>query len=221
MVEVTRVRKRALVVRGGWEGHRPVEATDRYAGVLERSGYDVTRSGTLDAYLDADLLAQTDLVVQCWTMGTITPEQSAGLSAAVRAGTGLAGWHGGIIDAFRADLAYHLMTGAQFVRHPKEFVEYEVRIVSRHPIVAGLAPFRVRTEQYYVHADPSNEVLAVTDHVDDPEVPGLGGITMPVTYVRRWGRGRVFVTAIGHKLDDLAVPEVDAMITRGMLWASR
>lgn len=213
--------KRALVVRGGWVGHCPVEATDRYAAVLERSGYLVTRSDTLDIYLDAGLLAGTDLIVQCWTMGTITPEQSVGLSEAVRAGTGLAGWHGGIIDAFRTDLRYHFMTGAQFIQHPKSFVEYEVRIVSQHPIVAGLAPFQVNTEQYYVHADPANEVLAVTDYVDDPDVPGVAGITMPVTYVRRWGAGRVFVTAIGHKLDDLDVPEVDTMITRGMVWATR
>jgi len=45
------------VVRGGWEGHAPVEATDRYAAELEGLGYWVTVSETLDSYVDAALLA--------------------------------------------------------------------------------------------------------------------------------------------------------------------
>lgn len=216
--------RRALVVRGGWDGHVPVEATDRYVPVLESQGFDVTVSDTLDAYLDADALAATDLVVSCWTMGTITGDQARGLADAVAAGTGLAGWHGGIVDSFRNQTLYQLMTGGQFVHHPRSFVEYEVDIVparSDHPIVAGLGSFSVTTEQYYLHVDQSNDVLATTTYLDDPDVPGLAGRLMPVVWTRPWGAGRVFVNAIGHKLDDFDVPEVDAIITRGFAWASR
>jgi uncharacterized protein len=213
--------KHALVIRGGWDGHVPVAASDRYAGALKDSGFNVTVSDSLDSYLDEELLAGTDLVVQCWTMGTITSEQVHGLSRAVRAGTGLAGWHGGIVDAFRTEHVYHLMTGGQFLRHPRGFVSYSVRPVADHPIVAGISPFTVTTEQYYMHVDPGNEVLAVTDFVADPEYPDLAGVVMPVTWTRRWGKGRVFVTAIGHNLADLEVPEVDTMIREGMAWAAR
>jgi uncharacterized protein len=216
--------KRALVVRGGWEGHVPVEAGARYARALEDDGYQVTLSETLDSYLDAELLAATDLVVQCWTMGTITSAQVAGLTGAVRAGTGFAGWHGGIVDSFRTETAYQLMTGGQFVHHPKGFVEHRVTPVperAAHPVVAGLAPFTVTTEQYVVHVAPGNDVLAVTDLVDDPDAPGMAGTTMPVTWTRRWGAGKVFVTTLGHGMDDLEVPETDAMIRRGMTWATR
>jgi type 1 glutamine amidotransferase len=212
--------KHALVVRGGWLGHVPVEATDRYIAVLERAGYSVAVSDSLDAYLDADALAATDLIVQCWTMGEITGEQLAGLSAAIRAGTGFAGWHGGIIDAFRGEPLYHLITGGQFLHHPKSFVDYGVRMVSRHAIVAGLSSFRVTTEQYWLHVDPANEVLAVTELLEDPGAPGPRG-TVPVAWVRHWGEGRVFVTVIGHNVDDLEVREVDTMITRGLAWATR
>jgi len=203
---------KALVVRGGWEGHSPVAATDRYIAALRAAGHEVTASETLDSYLDADALAGTDLIVQCWTMGTITAGQLAGLSAAVHAGTGFAGWHGGVIDAFRAEPGYQFMTGGQFVHHPEEFVEYEVRLTPEgagHPVVAGLSPFTVTTELYHVHVSPEVEILAVT------------GEAMPVTWLRRWGAGRVFVTTIGHTLADLAVPSVDTMITRGMAWAAR
>lgn len=68
----------------------------------EGSAFGVTVPDSLNSYLDEALLAATDLVVQCWTMGTITSRQADGLSRAVRSGTGFAGWHGGIVDAFRA-----------------------------------------------------------------------------------------------------------------------
>jgi type 1 glutamine amidotransferase len=98
------------------------------------------------------------------------------------------------------------MTGGQFVYHPAEFVEYAVH--------AGGSSFTVHTEQYYVHVDPAVEVLATTEFVED-------GTTLPVTWTRNWGEGRVFVTTIGHKLDDFDVPEVDRMIIEGLTWASR
>jgi type 1 glutamine amidotransferase len=214
----------ALVVRGGWEGHAPVEATGRYAAELEHRGYQVTTSESLDSYLDSALLARTDLIVQCWTQGTITAEQLSGLSAAIRAGAGFAGWHGGIVDAFRDAPGYQLITGGQFVHHPREFVDYKVRPVpggETHPLVAGLSPYSVRTEQYYVHVDPAIEILAVTDFVDDPEVPGASGTTMPVVWTRQWGSGRVFVTTLGHCMDDLEVPQTHEIITRGLIWATR
>jgi uncharacterized protein len=216
--------KTALVVRGGWEGHSPVELTDRYAAELEKRGYRVTTSQDLDSYLDAEALARTDLIVQCWTMGTITDAQAAGLWAAVRAGTGFAGWHGGIVDSFRNTPRYQLITGGQFIHHPSEFVEYEVRPApgrESHPLVAGLPAYGVRTEQYYVHVDPSVDVLAVTDYVEDPEMPEVLGRVMPVVWTRSFGAGRVFVTTVGHKPDDHDVPEVHETIMRGLTWATR
>jgi type 1 glutamine amidotransferase len=216
--------KHALVVRGGWDGHVPVPASDRYAAALKDEGYDVTVSDTLDSYLDEALLADTDLIVQCWTMGRISDEQVTGLIRAVRAGTGFAGWHGGVIDAFRTETRYQLMTGGQFVHHPREFVTYEVYAVADradHPVMAGIKPFTVTSEQYYLHMDPAVDVLAVTDYTQDPETPELAGAIMPVTWTRQWGAGRVFVTAIGHRVADLEIPEVDEMIRRGMAWATR
>lgn len=215
--------KRALVVRGGWPGHHPVQASDRYAGALRGLGYTVTVSDTLDAYRDPDLARTTDLIVQCWTMGTITAEQLAGLSAAVRAGTGFAGWHGGFVDSFRAEPDYHLITGGQFVHHPKQFVAYEVVPTpgADHPITEDLTPYTVETEQYYVHVDPGVRVLAQTSMLDDPDAPGSAGTVMPVTWVRHWGAGRIFATTLGHEPKDLEMPRTDAMIIRGLTWAAR
>lgn len=211
--------KHALVVRGGWDGHDPVATTNRYAAFLAAESFEVSTSDSLDAYLGD--LSGLDLIVQCWTMGEISRPQLDGLRAAVLAGTGFAGWHGGIVDAFRDQPEYHLLTGGQFIHHHKEFVTYAVDITSAHPIVAGLGTFEVHSEQYYVHADPGIEVLATTDFLPDPDRPEIGTATMPVTWVRRHGAGHVFVTTIGHRMADLELPAVDEMIRRGLLWATR
>lgn len=220
--------KRALVVRGGWEGHSPVAATDRFVPFLIERGFVVETSESLDSYLDHGLMADVDLIVQCWTMGEITANQFAGLEKAVLGGAGLAGWHGGIADAFRADLTYNFMIGGQFICHPgdpedSEFTDYKVDVVperATHPIVSGIGSFWLHTEQYYVHADPSNDVLATTTFGPNPRYPWIQDTTMPVVWTRPWGSGRVFVCTVGHKLDDLDAPEVRTIIERGLLWAA-
>jgi type 1 glutamine amidotransferase len=216
--------KRAIVVRGGWEGHAPVEATERFIPFLKSAGFAVSVYEDLDVYVDEDELSRTDLVLQCWTQGTATDKQVDGLAAAVRAGTGLAGWHGGIVDSFRASPAYLHLTGGQWAAHPGGFVEHKVRFVPEradHPIVTGLGPFELNTEQYWTLTDGLNDVLATTYFTATPETPWHEDMVAPAVWTRRWGKGRVFVSTIGHTLEDLDVPQVRALTERGLLWASR
>jgi type 1 glutamine amidotransferase len=212
------VTRRALVVRGGWEGHVPVEATRLYLPFLRENGFEVEVTGDLDSYLE---LTGTDLVLQCVSMAEITPEQRTGLDTAIRGGTGFAGWHGGIVDSFRADADYSFITGGQFVAHPGGFVDHEIEVVADHPIVAGITSFGLHSEQYYVHCDPTNQVLATTTFRGRPEFPWIAGATMPAVWTRTWGDGRVFVCTPGHSLADLRQPEVRTIIERGLLWAAR
>jgi hypothetical protein len=217
-------RRRAVVVRGGWEGHVPVEATDIFIPFLEREEFTVSVHDSLDVYADSEELARTDLVVQCWTQGTATDEQVTGLSKAVLAGTGLAGWHGGIVDSFRASPDYLHLTGGQWVAHPGDFVDYEVAVVPKradHPIVAGLDRWTLHTEQYWTLTDALNDVLATTHFSAGPGTPWRADMVAPAVWTRQWGTGRVFVSTIGHKLEDLLVPEVRQLTERGLLWASR
>ena len=210
--------RRALVVRGGWEGHLPVEATELFIPFLRENDFEVVVSDTTESYLDLD---GTDLVLQCVTMSEIPGEHLKGLEAAIRKGTGLAGWHGGIVDSFRNSADYSFITGGQFISHPHGYIDYRVDIVADHPIVEGMTHFDVHTEQYYVHADPTNNVLATTTFRSHPDYPWIEGATMPAVWTRTWGAGRVFVCTVGHKLVDLDVPEVRTIIERGLLWASK
>jgi hypothetical protein len=216
--------RRALVVRGGWEGHVPVPATDLFLPGLRAAGFAVDIAEDLDVYRDERLLAGTDLIVQCWSNGTLSARQSAGLRAAVAAGTGFAGWHGGVLATFEHDRDYLRMVGGVFLFHPEEFTDYAVRIepaASAHPVVAGLPDFKASTEQYWVLSDALNETLAstVVSAVDGGH--GGGPVTMPVAWTRRWGAGKVFVSAIGHRVADLTGPTVHTLTARGLVWAAR
>jgi uncharacterized protein len=209
--------KRALFVWGGWEGHEPKQCVDLFAPILEQEGFEVTISDTLDTYLEPDLMQAQDLV---YTMSTITPEQEKGLLETIKAGTGYAGWHGGMADAFRNNTEYQFMVGGQWVAHPGNIIDYSVNIISSDPIVAGLPDFAMHSEQYFMHVDPNNEVLATTTFSGE-HCEWIAGTVMPVVWKRRWGAGRVFYSALGHVRSDFDVLEAREIQRRGMLWAAR
>ena len=213
--------KKALMVVGGWEGHEPRQCSEIFVPILQSKGFDVEVSYSLDSYLDAEKMAALSLVVPIWTMGTITREQEAGLLNAIKSGVGVGGWHGGMGDAFRNNTEYQWMVGGQWVAHPGGVIDYRVNITNHtDPITAGLADFDMHSEQYYMHVDPSNEVLATTTF-DRPEAPWAKGCVMPVVWKRMWGAGRVFYSSLGHVAKDFDVPEAREIQTRGFLWAAR
>lgn len=209
------------MVWGGWDGHEPKQCVDIFAPFLQEQGYAVRISDTLDVYLDTDYMQSLQLVVPVWTMGSITGEQEKGLLDAVRNGVGIAGWHGGMCDAFRLNTEYQFMTGGQWVSHPGGVIDYTVNITNHtDPITAGLSDFAMTSEQYYMHTDPSNEVLATTTFSGE-HCAWIAGCVMPVVWKRMWGAGRVFYTSLGHVSKDFDVPEARTIVQRGMLWASR
>lgn len=215
------MKKSALIVWGGWEGHEPEQGANLFASFLREHDYDVEVSPTLDSYLYESKLASVDLIVPIWTMGTITAEQEKGLLNAVKNGTGIAGWHGCMGDSFRNSTEYQFMVGGQWVAHPGNIIDYDVHITnSNDPITTGLSDFHMHSEQYYMHVDPSNEVLATTTFSGE-YAPWTAGCVMPVVWKKRWGRGRVFYSSLGHVRRDFDVPEAFEIMKRGMLWASK
>ena len=213
--------KSALVVWGGWEGHEPRQCVDIFAPYLREQGYEVEIADTLDVYLDERKLRALDLIVQVYTMSTITREQERGLLAAVKGGVGFGGWHGGMADAFRDNPNYQYMVGGQWVAHPGGIIDYTVNITDHDdPVTAGLSDFAMHSEQYYMHVDPSNEVLATTTFGGEHD-PWIAGCVMPVVWKRRYGEGKVFYCSLGHVARDFDVPEARELVRRGLLWASR
>jgi len=215
--------KKALIVVGGWEGHEPKQCGEIVGRALAEAGFSIEVSDTLDVYADKDRMHSLSLIVPMWTMGQIKPEQEKGLLEAVKSGVGIAGWHGGMGDSFRLNTGYQFMVGGQWVAHPGGVIDYVVNISKpTDPIVAGLADFKMHSEQYYMHVDPSNEVLATTRFTGEHGgTPWIKGTVMPVVWKRRYGEGRVFYSSCGHVAADFKVPEVLEIQRRGSLWAAR
>ena len=227
--------KLALVVRGGWEGHQPVETTDLFIPFLESSGYSVQVHDSPSVYADEDATAHADLIVQAVSMSTISAEELTGLRRAVEAGTGLAGWHGGITGSFD-EPGYFQLIGGTFAHHPvrdpatsrgdmdDNYLPHTIVVApgaAEHPIMAGIHDFELNTEQYWVLSDEYNEVLATTTLATRPWDAWREPVTCPAIWTRRWGDGRVFVCTPGHRVEVLEDANVRAIVGRGMLWASR
>ena len=213
---ITELRKlTALVVRGGWEGHCPVETTDSFLPFLEKSGYQTVISDTLDFYLDADLIAATDLILQCWTMGRIVGRTRRRAVGGRAGGTGLAGWHGGIVDAFRGRPEYLQLVGGQFAAHPGGIRRSQRRHRARAapttrsspvcPIASTCTPSSTGCS-----ADDLDDVLATTTIRGRRHLGPSGDL--PAVWTRRWGCGRVFVCTVGHAVEDLLTPEIRTIV---------
>ncbi|HYY31370.1 MAG TPA: ThuA domain-containing protein [Chthoniobacterales bacterium] len=213
-------RQLALIVWGGWEGHQPEECAGIVEKFLIEEGFGVTKENKTGVFGDPDL-ERFDLIIPIYTMGTIADVDAKNLCSAVESGVGLAGFHGGMADSFRASTNYQFMTGGQWVAHPGNIISYRVKIVDRtDPITAGIADFDYRSEQYYMHVDPSNHVLATTTFSGE-YCSWIKGVEMPVAWKRMHGRGKVFYSSLGHVASEFSVHEMATLFCRGMLWAAR
>lgn len=243
------MQKKAMIVAGGWPGHEPDLMSVRFKKMLEAEAFEVGIYNKLEAYGNLDLLMNQDLIIPMWTQGELYDDYHFNISRAVESGVGLAGVHGGMCDSFRWNTCYQFMTGAQWVSHPgvKWYdnpsvldpdlmarhpvplggfdIEYTVNIDrnASSPITEDIEDFTITSEQYYLHVDPANHVLATTI-VKDSEGPHManGPVQMPVIFTRLWGKGRIFYSSVPHLdhfFDD--IPQINELTRRGFLWAAR
>jgi len=212
--------REALIVWGGWSGHEPEKGAHIVSAMLEEEGFKVYVENTTEAFADP-AIADMSLIVPIYTMSKIEKEELINLTRAVQSGVGLGGYHGGMCDAFREATEYQFMCGGQWVAHPGNIIDYTVAITRPDdPVVAGVGDFPYRSEQYYMHVDPSNEVLATTTFTGK-YASWIDGVVMPVVWKRHYGKGRVFYSSLGHVASEFEVPQMKTILKRGLLWAAR
>lgn len=244
-------KSKVLIFHGGWQGHEPKLVSERFKKMLEKEGFEVDVSDTLECLAEKEPLLDYDLIVPMWTQGHMDDRYAFHLSEAVESGVGIGGCHGGMCDSFRWNVEYQFITGSQWVSHPgdvwyhhisdlsPENLEYvekyypspegafetdyivNVKRGAASPIIAGIPDFNIRTEQYYLHVDPCINVLATTEVTTVGPHSANGPVTMPVVYTKLWGQGRVFYSSLGHVNAIFDIPEVAEITRRGLLWAAR
>lgn len=212
--------KSALIVYGGWSGHDPEECAAIYRRWLHEDGFSVRMATETSAFADPSI-HDLSLIIPIFTMSKIEKAEAENLSKAVENGVGLAGHHGGMSDAFRESVEYQFMVGGQWVAHPGNIIDYTVDIADPlDPVMAGIKSFAYTSEQYYMHVDPSNQVLATTTFTGD-HASWINGVKMPVVWKRQHGKGRVFHSTLGHQAKEFENREMATIMRRGMNWAAR
>ncbi|KAJ54639.1 hypothetical protein ACMU_16105 [Actibacterium mucosum KCTC 23349] len=210
----------ALIAWGGWEGHEPEKCATIVEGILKEEGLSVDVENGAQAFANPEL-KNYDLIVPMITQDEIEKDTVLNLVSAVESGVGLAGFHGGMGDSFRSAVQYQFMVGGQWVSHPGNIIDYKVNVTRPDdPIMEGISDFDYHSEQYYMHVDPSNEVLAETTFSGE-HAYWIEGTKMPVVWKRKYGKARVFYSALGHVAAEFDVPEMKTILRRGMMWAKR
>jgi len=214
--------RKILFTYGGWPGHEPEKFRDYMVPWLKQEGAEVLVYDKPDPYADKTIMDNIDLVIQQITMSQISKEQEKGLLDAIeKNGTAMAGWHGGMGDAFRNNPDYQFMVGGQWVAHPGGVVDYTVQITDhKDEVTKGLKDFAMHSEQYYMHIDPNIKVLATTTFNGAAD-SWINACVIPVTWKKMYGKGRIFYTSVGHSVNHITtVPDAIEMLKRGIKWAS-
>lgn len=191
--------------------HKFREIGDVVEPALEGYGrFDVTRvEEDLDAFLP-ERLQGFDLVVFFNTLGEISEEQKRGIMSFVAGGKGIAGFHSAA-DSFRGDPDWDALFGGHFIGHPP-YRTFQVSILKTdHPITNGVEEFMTTDEQYLMDYDSRVEVLCAALH---------RGEWMPAAWVKKWGKGRVFYTTLGHDAKACTNEHFQSLLLRGCLWAA-
>jgi len=219
------MKRKTMILCGGWNGHEPRLVSERFKKFLEDEGFEVAVEESLEVLNDLSRLKGLDLFIPVWTMcnEALPKPYFENFSEAIGSGVGLAGCHGGMCDAFRSNVLWQFITGANWVAHPGcDGVKHRINIIARtHHLTEGIGDFDVSSEQYYLHTDAANEVLATTRF---PTVKWYhsanGEVDVPQVWTRKWGHGRVFYNALGHHNDVFDIPEAWELMKRGLLWAA-
>lgn len=156
-------------------------------------------------------LKDYDLVIVYTQGGELTSAQEESLCGFVRKGGGLIGIHCAS-DSWVKNKAYLEMLGSHFIGHGP-VTEFLVRIShSEHDITRRISNFKVIDEFYILEEKTSDfEVLA----------EGIWQFkTHPLAYIRNYGKGKVFYTALGHDERAFKNPFFQKFIFRAGRWTT-
>ena len=212
--------RKALIVWGGLPMHEPEAGAHLVRAMLEEDGFAVTVTGDYRA-MGAPGIEDYSLVVPIITNDEIEKDVVLRLSNAVRSGVGLAGYHAALATSFRRSVDWHFLCGVQWVAHPGNIIDFHVDVTRPDdPVMQGIGRFGYRSEQYYLHYDPSVEILATTTFSGECD-PATAGVVMPVVFKRQFGAGRIFYSALGHVAAEFEHPQMRTILRRGLNWAAR
>lgn len=220
--------KKILILSGGQRNHHGYRDQTHYLQrVLENTGkFEVTIVEDA-AILTTDALNKYDAIIAMADRRddehALTREQQEALLKFVASGKGFVSIHGfccarqdwlpGMRELLGGVLAHFGQPDTRV-----RMGEYAVHIAREHPVVEGISDFKLRDELYYY--------LQTVGELDAVATVKFQGRDWPVAWVRQYGKGRVFVTTLGHKSfrpdspDPLQHPALTRMIVQAVEWVT-
>lgn len=215
---------RVLLVTGvDYPGHLWRQTAPVIKGLLEQGGAAEVRVVEDPSFLDSAALTNYDAVLlhfQNWEVPGPGAAARANLQRYVAQGGGLVSvhfacgaWHGEWPEF--AGLLGRVWRGTNGSQHDRRG-PFTVRIVDRdHPVTRGLSDFETDDELYTcLVGDAPIHLLAEARSTVDQQLH-------PQAFVREFGRGRVFLTTLGHDVEAYTNhPAVGQLLRQGTAWAA-
>lgn len=186
--------------------------SENLAGILLReyfkSGINISFTANPDD-LNKDNLSHYDGLIVYANHDSISKSQEEALLDYVRGGKGLIALHCASF-CFRNSDEVVEMIGGQFKSHQYDTIQ-TVILKPEHEVMKGIPAFSTLDETY-VHDKLSDKIEVLTERID-------GEHREPYTWVRPYGKGRVFYTAYGHDDNTFNNREFLNLVKNGLLWA--
>ncbi|MEG3658224.1 PVC-type heme-binding CxxCH protein [Arenibacter palladensis] len=178
------------------------------ASALTQSGINITYTEEVED-LNPENLALYDGVIIYANHENRFPEQEKALLDYVAAGHAFLPIHCASF-CFNESEEYVDLVGGQFKTHGTD--TFTANIVAKsHPIMQNFEEFSTWDETY-VHDKLANDITVLMERVE-------GEHHEPWTWVKQFGKGKVFYTAYGHDERTWSKPGFQNLIKEGILWA--
>jgi uncharacterized protein len=202
------------------------ESEDIIEELGSANGFDVIITHKAEKYITPENLKNLDVII-FYTTGELplSNEQKAAFLNFIRSGKGFVGIHSAT-DTFYNWPEYGEMIGGYFDGHP--WTQNDTVSINasdrKNPITKHWEESFKLTEEIYQFKEFNREKVTVTMSLDtantDMTKKGVKAKEFPVTWLRDYGKGRVFYTSLGHRPEVWRDQRYQTMIVNAMKWAA-